>query len=109
MQVIPQKITRAGTNKIEIEWKDGHKSLHHLYVLRKFCPCASCQTVREAGGSADLLPVLQPGQNELRDIKQVGNYAIQLIWEDGHTTGIYTYDLLRRLCECEECRKTFRK
>lgn len=109
MQAVPRKIIRVGSNMIEIEWKDSHTSIHHLYVLRKFCPCASCQKERDTGGDVELLPVLRPSQNELRDIRPVGNYAVQLIWEDGHNTGIYTYDLLRRLCECDECRKTFGK
>ncbi|GAC1677392.1 MAG: hypothetical protein PVS2B2_13750 [Candidatus Acidiferrum sp.] len=39
---------------------------------------------------------------------QVGNYAIQITFNDGHATGIYSYDHLRTLCPCEECAKAFR-
>jgi DUF971 family protein len=89
---------------LEIAWGDNHTSFHHLYVLRKFCPCAACQKDRDPAGGDVLLPVLQPGQNELREIRPVGNYALQFIWGDGHNTGIYTYEFLRKLCECGKCR-----
>ena len=51
------------------------------------------------------LPILKPGQYELQGIEPVGSYALQLVWGDGHRTGIYTYDYLRQICECEECMK----
>jgi DUF971 family protein len=40
--------------------------------------------------------------------KQVGNYAIQISFTDGHSTGIYSYDHLRSICPCAECAKAFR-
>ena len=49
------------------------------------------------------LHVLRPGEYELNSIQTVGNYALQLIWGDGHQTGIYTFDYLREICECKEC------
>ena len=39
---------------------------------------------------------------------QVGNYAIQISFSDGHSTGIYSYDHLRKICPCAECAKAFR-
>ena len=33
----------------------------------------------------------------------VGGYALAFRWPDGHDTGIYPYDLLRRICPCDEC------
>jgi DUF971 family protein len=38
----------------------------------------------------------------------VGNYALQIDFSDGHTTGIYSYDYLRTICPCDECAKAFR-
>ncbi|HEY1266366.1 MAG TPA: gamma-butyrobetaine hydroxylase-like domain-containing protein [Candidatus Binatia bacterium] len=35
----------------------------------------------------------------------VGNYAIMFRWGDGHETGIYTFQYLRSLCPCEECKQ----
>ena len=37
-------------------------------------------------------------------VEPVGNYAIRIQWSDGHSSGIYSYDHLRRICECAECR-----
>ena len=102
----PRKINRIDQHMLEMEWDDTHKSIHHLYVLRKFCPCAACQ--QDGAGGSVLLPILKPGQNELKEIRPVGNYALQFVWGDGHNTGIYTYEHLRRLCECEECGKRTR-
>jgi DUF971 family protein len=36
-------------------------------------------------------------------VEPVGNYALRFRWSDGHDTGIYTFDFLRRLCPCAEC------
>lgn len=50
-----------------------------------------------------MLPIYQEGKYILTGATQVGSYAVQLRWQDGHDTGIYTFELLRRLCPCEEC------
>ena len=44
-----------------------------------------------------------PGRYDLKGATAVGNYAIQFAWGDGHEQGIYTWEHLRSLCECEEC------
>jgi DUF971 family protein len=41
---------------------------------------------------------LKPERAEL-----VGRYALQIFWNDGHSTGIYSFDYLRSLCSCLEC------
>ena len=40
---------------------------------------------------------------KLVGMQPVGQYGIQLIWGDGHNTGIYTFNYLRRLCDCNVC------
>ena len=102
----PTKVKQASATELHIEWDDGHKGIHAMRTLRKYCPCASCKTEIESREGAVMLPILTPGQYELRDVQTVGNYALQLTWGDGHKTGIYTFDYLRHLCECEECMKT---
>jgi DUF971 family protein len=42
---------------------------------------------------------------KLREIRGVGNYAIEFRWHDGHSTGIYTYNYLRSLCPCRICKR----
>ena len=86
-----------------LKWSDGNEGTISLKLLRDECPCASCK------GETILLqeykPVKElnerPGMYELKNIQQVGNYAIQLFWGDGHSTGIYTWEKLRSLCETE--------
>jgi DUF971 family protein len=52
--------------------------------------------------------VLDPGSVPAdvypRAIRYVGKYALQFDWSDGHTTGIYPFELLRQLCPCAACR-----
>jgi DUF971 family protein len=44
-------------------------------------------------------------ETTLVNIQPVGRYGLTPVWEDGHKTGIYTYEKLRLLCECDECSK----
>ena len=100
----PLKVRRNGETELRIDWDDSHESRFTLRALRDNCPCASCKHENESGGGAVLLPILTPGQYELKGIELVGSYALQLTWGDGHRTGIYSYELLRRICECEICK-----
>ena len=34
----------------------------------------------------------------------VGRYALRFTWNDGHMHGIYSWDYLRDVCPCQECR-----
>jgi DUF971 family protein len=36
-------------------------------------------------------------------VEEVGSYAIRIDWSDGHGTGIYSFDHLRRICPCKKC------
>jgi DUF971 family protein len=103
MQVVPKTIKLdAGNNSLSVQWSDGHVSLYLYRYLRDRCPCATC------GGKApsvapNPLPmfgvkVLKPSRAEL-----VGRYALQIHWNDGHSTGIYAFEYLRSLCPCAEC------
>lgn len=80
-----------------IEWSDGVSTEHPHVVLRGLCPCAHCQG--HQGGIGWVSNVEQPTSLmlELRQVAQVGNYALGLDWEDGHSGGIYTFEYLRRL------------
>ena len=101
----PKKITQATPGELSIEWSDAHKGKHKMSTLRKYCPCAGCKSEIEKNEGMIMLPVLIPGQYELRSVQPVGNYALQMKWGDGHQTGIYTYDYLRQICEGSECAK----
>ena len=101
--MVPTKVKRVSPAELAIEWDDGHGGRHTMHVLRKYCPCASCKVEIEMQDGTITLPVLKPGQYDIKGIETVGNYALQLTWGDGHRTGIYTYDYLRQICECNDC------
>jgi DUF971 family protein len=61
-----------------------------------------------AGGtSAAVLPMFKP-KVRAQSATSIGNYAIQIIFSDGHSTGIYSYDHLRGICPCADCAQAFR-
>ena len=49
-------------------------------------------------------PVYRPESFQIAKIDRVGNYALQPFWGDGHEYGIWTYEKLRSMCSCDECR-----
>ena len=87
--------------ELRISWADGVNSVFPLTFLRRHCPCATCRTEREKQ-STSLLPIMSEAQAKASSATTtsghlVGNYAIQLDWSDGHSTGIYDFKLLRSL------------
>jgi len=108
-EAVPTEIAldRAG-GRVVIRWKDGHQSIYPFALLRAKCPCARCVHRELSVDNDDELPVLPSGvmakSLNVRDIHLVGHYAVQLEWEDGHNTGIYSFELLRSLCPCKECK-----
>jgi DUF971 family protein len=87
---------------LEITWNDDAVCRYPLGPLREACPCVECRGGHQFMGReydpADLL-VLKPKRSYgIQSIELVGNYALQPVWDDGHHTGIYTWDYLRRLC-----------
>ena len=103
----PQRIKKVSNRELLIVWKDGHESRYVGAVLRGLCPCASCQD--EDTGQRLILPMHIPDDLEFQKIEMVGRYALQFDWSDGHHTGIYSFDYLRRLCPCPSCRNALRK
>lgn len=85
-----------------LEWDDGHHSELPLAGLRAACPCAECRGGHATPGSPDmlLLPLSSAQSPELESLEIIGNYALMLIWADGHSYGIYSWELLRQLCPC---------
>lgn len=99
---------------MEIDWQDGHHSHWSFAWLRHACPCATCVEERKNDGrqpgqpkarAAQLLPLYEPPARPA-SAKPTGRYAIQFQWQDGHTAGIYSWDFLRRNCQCPTCQST---
>jgi DUF971 family protein len=89
-------------HELRIEWADGHASVFELTALRWLCPCAYCRGEAGQPGWLDSNPTLTEDQVELSDISLVGNYALQPTWADGHSSGFYSFEHLRRNCRCAE-------
>jgi DUF971 family protein len=83
-----------------VEWADGHESVFDFTALRWLCPCAYCRGEAGMPGWLDSAPTLTDEQTRMTDIHLVGNYAVSPHWGDGHSTGFYTFSLLRSRCPC---------
>lgn len=94
-------------HSISIVWSDGHKSRYSAFNLRSECPCAVCGG--EPGVFGRYYSTPKPKVNrdiEPLEIESVGRYGLKITWNDKHDLGIYSFDYLRSLCECEECQKS---
>jgi DUF971 family protein len=89
-----------------VKTHDRYESACPLQHFREQCPRASCkgETVLFHTYAPVKLAVMTPGRYELKNVQQVGDYAIQVFWGDGHQTEIYSWEYLRGLCPCDECR-----
>ena len=114
---------------IDITWADNHSSHYDFAYLREECPCAMCndERMKKATGqqkdkqlkkdnpslvpapalSSPLLPMFKP-KLTAKSAHAVGNYALQIDFNDGHATGIFSFDFLRTICPCRECAREFR-
>jgi DUF971 family protein len=103
----PEHIAISKSKGIKIDWKDGHHSEYGLKYLREQCPCAQCAGTHGTPKYAEQqkanpFQMYKPSL-KIQDVEQVGAYAIRLYWNDGHSTGIYSYEHLRLICPCPEC------
>ena len=83
---------------LELVYPDGAVFELSAELLRVQSPSA------EVRGHGPGQEVLQVGKKNVRikDIKPVGHYAVQLVFDDGHDTGIYSWLFLRELGENRE-------
>lgn len=85
--------------ELAIRWDDGSEDYIPLLRLRQACPCAECK------GEVDVLGQLHKGperplsaaSHRLVRVIHVGGYALQPFWGDGHSSGLYPFDYLKRL------------
>ena len=84
--------------ELAIKWDDGAETFVRFETLRRACPCAGCKGERDVMGNLYKNPdqPLTPASFQLVRLEMVGGYAVQPVWADGHATGIYTFDYLRR-------------
>ena len=74
-----------------------------LKKIRTACPCAHCNGEKDVFGNIYKMegdiPLLKKSF-KIKLIRPIGNYAIKIFWEDGHSNGIYPFELLKNL-SCE--------
>ena len=91
--------------KLYLSWDDGHETVYGWERLRWACPCAWCAGEGGLPGALANKQHLSQEETTLVNIEPVGRYGLTPVWEDGHRTGIYTYEKLRDLCECDICQQ----
>jgi DUF971 family protein len=88
-----EKIWQKDTRTLGIVWTDGKESQYDVVELRRKCPCASC--IDEWTKK----PILRPDDvpESIRPVKidSVGRYGLNIQFNDGHNTGIYSFQALR--------------
>ncbi len=94
----PKDIQHVG-DELAIKWHDGGESFIPLERLRRACPCAGCQGETDILGNLYKNPEqkLSAAAFEMMRFDSVGGYAIQPIWRDGHATGIFSFEYLKRV------------
>jgi DUF971 family protein len=100
-RLAPTSIQQIG-NELAILWSDNSESFVGLEDLRRACPCAMC------GGEPDVMGNLvrpdvtyTPESFELRSVQQIGGYALQPTWGEGHGTGLYSFTYLKHLADTQ--------
>lgn len=94
----PLDIQQIG-EELAIKWDDGAESFIPLEKLRRACPCAGCKGEVDIMGNVYKNPErpLTPAAFRLVRVARVGGYAIQPVWADGHDSGLFAFDYLKRV------------
>jgi DUF971 family protein len=93
----PLQIIEESDREISIKWSDETETSHNADELRRACPCAGC--VNEWTGEKILKEENIAGDLSFSHITIVGRYALNFHFSDGHDTGIFSFDYLRKLTE----------
>lgn len=101
--VYPVEIQRDYQGQMRVLWDDAHECLYSYTQLRKMCPCATCRELRAQQQRAPANPFQVLNTVTTQEVypvrlSAVGNYALNIEWNDGHHTGIYPWSMLRELC-----------
>lgn len=97
--IMKPKSIKVEKEVISVLWKDSNESKIQLRYLREECPCAGCkgETILLHSYRPPKLPIAHPDMYTIKNLKMVGEYALQIWWKDGHDTGIYTWEYLKQL------------
>jgi DUF971 family protein len=89
--ITPITIELERSTSLAITFDDGRAIDVPVASLRAACPCADCRGVRERDG--------RPGGDSpvAVDAELHGSYGLSIAWDDGHSTGIYSWEYLLML------------
>jgi DUF971 family protein len=84
---------RSRSRLLEVAFDDGTRFELPFEYLRVYSPSA------EVRGHGPGQEALQLGKHEVgvRSVDPVGNYAVRIVFDDGHDTGLYTWGYLHEL------------
>ncbi|MBT3300420.1 MAG: DUF971 domain-containing protein [Candidatus Marinimicrobia bacterium] len=82
-----------------LNWDDGTESMIEIKQMRDQCPCANCAGEKDALGNLYIGPEQKKSEASylIKKIDPVGHYALRPYWGDGHNTGLFSFDLLKKL------------
>jgi DUF971 family protein len=100
--VSPVHLDLRKAEGLEIVWPDGRRSFYPIAYLRKMSPSADMRELRRqmARNPLTVLPASgagSGGQLVATGAELVGNYAIKITFSDGHATGLYSWEYLRKI------------
>ena len=95
-EFIPRLVTKDSSGNLKIVWNDNKECVYNLRKLRFSCQCALCK--HEVTGKKLISLENIAADINLIKVEVVGNYALHFNWSDDHSTGIYSYEYLRKLC-----------
>jgi len=104
-EIVPTNITAKRESEVlVIEWSNGENCVYPFDLLRNACPCAQCRGGHEnmkpePDEEVFLIPLMDAKASRMKKIEGVGNYALNIEWEDGHKYGIYNWYFLQSLCQ----------
>ena len=99
--IAPKEIRKQGGKSLKITWSDNHPSEYTFRLLRQNCQCAMC--VDERSGAQILKKEEVPVALDGLQVNIVGNYALGITFGDGHSTGIFAFKHMRKICPCGTC------
>ena len=100
--VVPSAIERTENGGVKILWSDSTLTVWTPSELRNVCPCATCKEKNKAGehekptGLLKVIPLQEAKPLRIDSMRPVGNYAYNVQFSDGHSSGIFGFDLLRK-------------
>lgn len=101
-RVTPEELDLKKDTGLTITWSDGRESFYPIGYLRRMSPSAEMRELRKSMKTNPLTVLPQgdvggSGEVTARGAELVGNYAIKILFSDGHETGIYSWDYLREI------------